>query len=182
MVALNGLTKFSKKKLNGNYSKILCAILNKSKKQHPTKQQFIATHLPSNKTSEQDNQDMLSTAGGVKMNTWVMFSNGFSSLRTSGAFLRTYTRRWLLGMNSNRKTKGVSADHNNSLPTSLQNKSVPFLSSFLFLSIPLKQTISIWYIAFSHLLTPPFVILWVSWMLLKEGWRKLWRRRWRGPP
>ena len=31
-------TKHLEKKLDGNYTKILCAVLNKSRKQHPTKQ------------------------------------------------------------------------------------------------------------------------------------------------
>ena len=39
------LIKLREKKLNGNYTRMLCAILNKSWKQHPTKQQFYS-HLP----------------------------------------------------------------------------------------------------------------------------------------
>ena len=40
------LTKRMKEKLNGNYTRILRAILNKSWRQHPTKQQLYG-HLPS---------------------------------------------------------------------------------------------------------------------------------------
>ena len=39
------LTKRMEKKLDGNYSRILRAILNKSRRQHPTKQQLYG-HLP----------------------------------------------------------------------------------------------------------------------------------------
>ena len=40
------LTKRMEKKLDGNYSRMLRAILNKSRRQHPTKQQLYG-HLPS---------------------------------------------------------------------------------------------------------------------------------------
>ena len=46
------------KKLDGNYARILRAILNKSWRQHPT-----ATCLPSRKLSELDEPDMQDTAG-----------------------------------------------------------------------------------------------------------------------
>ena len=42
------LTKYLEKKLDGNYTKILCAVLNKSWKQHPTKTtavQPLTSHL-----------------------------------------------------------------------------------------------------------------------------------------
>ena len=39
------LTKRTEKKLDGNYTRMLWAILNKSRKQHPTKQQLYG-HLP----------------------------------------------------------------------------------------------------------------------------------------
>ena len=39
------LTRYFEKKLHGNYIRMLCAVLNKSWKQHPTKQQLYS-HLP----------------------------------------------------------------------------------------------------------------------------------------
>ena len=45
MDALHGLTKRLKKKLDGNYTRMLRAILNKSWRQHPTRQQLYG-HLP----------------------------------------------------------------------------------------------------------------------------------------
>ena len=44
------LTKRMKKKLDGNYTRILRAILNKSWRQHPTKQQLYGHLLPITKT------------------------------------------------------------------------------------------------------------------------------------
>ena len=44
------LTKRMEKKLDGNYSRMLRAILNKSRRQHPTKQQLYGHLLPIIKT------------------------------------------------------------------------------------------------------------------------------------
>ena len=44
------LTKWMEKKLDGNYTRILRAILNKSRRQHPTKQQLYGHLLPIMKT------------------------------------------------------------------------------------------------------------------------------------
>ena len=44
------LTKRMKKKLDGNYTKMLQAILNKSWRQHPTKQQLFNHQSPITKT------------------------------------------------------------------------------------------------------------------------------------
>ena len=51
------LMKRLKKKLDGNYTRILRAVLNKFRKQLCT-----ATYLPSRKPSKKDDQDMLGTA------------------------------------------------------------------------------------------------------------------------
>ena len=56
------LMKCSEKKLDGNYTSILRAVLNKSSKQHHIKQQLY-DHLPP------ISQDMLSTAGEIKTNS-----------------------------------------------------------------------------------------------------------------
>ena len=57
------LTKQLEKKLDGNYTRMLQAILNKSWRQHPTKHQLRATYLPSRKLSKLDEPDMQDTAG-----------------------------------------------------------------------------------------------------------------------
>ena len=51
------------KKLDGNYTRMLRAILNKSWRQHPTKQQLYGH--PSRKLSKLDDPDMQDTAGEV---------------------------------------------------------------------------------------------------------------------
>ena len=56
---------------------MLRAILNKSWKQHPTKQQLFGHLLPvSKKTSKLDEQDTQNTAGEERMNIQVTFSYG----------------------------------------------------------------------------------------------------------
>ena len=55
------LTKRMEKKLEGNYTRMLRAILNKSWRQHPTKQQLYDP--PSRKLSKLDESDMQDTAG-----------------------------------------------------------------------------------------------------------------------
>ena len=59
------LTKRLEKKLDGNYTRMLCAILNKSWRQHTTRQHtnYTATCLPSRKLSKLDEPDMQDTAG-----------------------------------------------------------------------------------------------------------------------
>ena len=53
------------KKLDGNYTRMLRAILNKSWRQHATKQQQLYGHLPPRKLSKLDEPDMQDTAGEV---------------------------------------------------------------------------------------------------------------------
>ena len=62
------LTKRMEKKRDGNYTKMLRAILNNSWKQHPTKQQLYG-HLPiAQKLSKLDELDMWDIAGEVGTN------------------------------------------------------------------------------------------------------------------
>ena len=56
--------KYSEKKLDGNYTRILHAVLNKSWKQQPTKQQLYS-NLPPILQTIQDEQNMQGTAGLV---------------------------------------------------------------------------------------------------------------------
>ena len=57
------LTKRLEKKLDGNYRRMLRAILNKSWRQHPTRHQLYGHLLPSRKLSKLDEPDMQNTAG-----------------------------------------------------------------------------------------------------------------------
>ena len=54
------VTKRMEKKLDGNYTRMLRAILNKSWRQHPTK--HTVTYFPSLKLSKLDEPDMQDTA------------------------------------------------------------------------------------------------------------------------
>ena len=56
------LTKRLEKKLDGNYTRMLRAILNKSWRQHPTRHQLFATCLLSRKLFKLDETDMQDTA------------------------------------------------------------------------------------------------------------------------
>ena len=70
------LTKRLEKKLDGNYTRMLRAILNKSWRQHPTKHQLYG-HLPSlRKLSKLDEPDMQVTAGEAETSSSVMYSYG----------------------------------------------------------------------------------------------------------
>ena len=60
------LTKRIEKNLDGNCTRMLRAILNKSWKQHPTKQQLYVTKLSSQKPPKLDEQNMRDTAGEVR--------------------------------------------------------------------------------------------------------------------
>ena len=55
------LTKRLKKKIDGNYTRMLRAILNKSLRQHPQTNDYTATCLPSRKLSKLDKPDMKDT-------------------------------------------------------------------------------------------------------------------------
>ena len=64
------LTKRLKKKLDGNYTRMLRAILNK------TGGNYTATCLPSRKLYKLDERDMQDTAGEATTNSSVMYSYG----------------------------------------------------------------------------------------------------------
>ena len=60
------LTKRLKKKLDGNYTRMLRAILNKSWRQHPMRHQLYGHCLPSRKLSKLDEPDTQDTAGEAR--------------------------------------------------------------------------------------------------------------------
>ena len=64
------------KKLDGNYTRMLQAILNKSWRQHPTRHQLYGHLLPITKTIKLDEPDTQNTAGEVRTHSLVMYSYG----------------------------------------------------------------------------------------------------------
>ena len=105
-----------KKKLNGNCKRILRAILNKSWKQHPTKQQLYSQLLPISKTIEirrirhtghcwRNRGDLISyvlvwaPSQGVQMlEVWLELIDN-SSLQTQDVVYRTCRMRWSIETN-----------------------------------------------------------------------------------
>ena len=63
------LTKRLEKKLDGNYTRMLRAILNKSWRQHPTRHQLYGHLPPSQKLFKLDKPDMQDTAGEAGTNS-----------------------------------------------------------------------------------------------------------------
>ena len=70
------LTKRLKKKLHGNYTRMLRAILNKSWRQHPTRHQLYGHLPPITKTIQVRRTDTQDTAGEARTNSSVMYSYG----------------------------------------------------------------------------------------------------------
>ena len=70
------LTKWMEKRLDGNYTRMLRVILNKSWKKFPQSSSCTATDHPSRKLSKWDEPDTRDTAGEVGTNSWVMYSCG----------------------------------------------------------------------------------------------------------
>ena len=108
------LTKRLKKKLDGNYTRMLRAILKKSWRQHPTRHQLY-------KLNEPDTQD---TAGEIRTNLSVMYSYGpphmakqkrddqlehtyISYVRIRDAALKICQKRWMIGRSGERGS-GIS--------------------------------------------------------------------------
>ena len=105
------LTKRLEKKLDGNYTRMLRAILNKSWRQHPTRHQLYGHLPPITKLSKLDEPDMQNIAGEAGTSSLVMYSYGppymaeqkqddqlehtYSSyVRIRNVALRTCQRRW----------------------------------------------------------------------------------------
>ena len=115
------LTKWLKKKLDGNYTRMLRAILNKSWRQHPTRHQLYG-HLPPIMKTIQVRQTR--HAGEARMNSSVMYSYGpphmvkqkqddqlehtYSSyVRIWDVTLKTCQKRWMIGRSGERGS-GIS--------------------------------------------------------------------------
>ena len=110
------LAKRLEKSLDGNYTRMLQAILNRSWGQHPTKQQMYS-HLPPIMKTIQIRRTRL--AGQVGTSSLVMYSYGplhmaeqkrgdqlehtySSSVRIQGVAPRTCRKRWMIGRDGER--------------------------------------------------------------------------------
>ena len=117
------LTKRLEKKLDGNYTRMLRAILNKSWRQHPTRHQLYS-HLQSRKLYKLDEPDTQDTAGEARTSSSVMYSYGplhmakqkqdnqlehtYSSyVRIRDVALKTCQKRWMIGKSDERES-GIS--------------------------------------------------------------------------
>ena len=118
------LTKQLMKKLDGNYTRMLRAILNKSWRQHPTRTNNTVTCLSSRKLYKLDEPDTQDTAGEASTNSSVMYSYGpphmakqkqddqlehtYSSyMRIRDVALKTCQKRWMIGWSGERGS-GIS--------------------------------------------------------------------------
>ena len=113
------LTKQLKKKLDGNYTRMLRAILNKSWRQHPQDTNSTATCLPSRKLYKFDEPATQDTAREARTSSSVMYSYGpphmakqkqddqlehtYSSyVRIRDVALKTCQKRWMIGRSGER--------------------------------------------------------------------------------
>ena len=118
------LTKQLKKKLDGNYTRMLRAILNKSWCNTPQDTNYTATCLPSRKLYKSDEPDTQDTAGETRTNSSLMYSYGpphmakqkqddqfehiYSSyVRIHYVALKTNQKRWMIGKSGERGS-GIS--------------------------------------------------------------------------
>ena len=107
------------KKLDGNYTRMLQVIFNKSWRQHPTKQQLYGHLPPITKTMKVRHADTQDTAGEAGTSWWIIFSYGplhmaekkqgdqlestySSSVRIRDVALRTCQKRWMIGRSGER--------------------------------------------------------------------------------
>ena len=117
-------TKWLKKKLDGNYTRMLRAILNKSWRQPPQGTKYTANCLPSRKLYKLDEPDTQDTVGEARTNSSVMYSYGpphmaklkqddqlehtYSSyVRIWDVALKTCQKRWMIGRSGERGS-GIS--------------------------------------------------------------------------
>ena len=111
------LTKRMEKKLDGNYARMLQIILNKSWRQHPTKQQLYSHLPPTTKTIKVRRN----TDGKVGTSSWVIYSSGSlhmdvqrqddqleptysSSVPIRDVGLRTCRKQWTIGRGGERRS------------------------------------------------------------------------------
>ena len=112
------------KKLDGNYTRMLRAILNKSWRQHPHKTPAVRPLASHHKLYKLDEPDTPDTAGEARMNSSVMYSYGpphmakqkqddqlehtYSSyVRIQDVALKTCQKQWMTGRSGERGS-GIS--------------------------------------------------------------------------
>ena len=118
------LSKQLEKKLDGNYTRMLRAILNKSSGNTPQGTNYTATYVPSRKLYKLDEPDTQDTAGEARTSSSVMYSYGrphmakqkqddqlqhkYSSyVRIRDIALKTCQKRWMIGRSGERGS-GIS--------------------------------------------------------------------------
>ena len=114
------LSKRMEKKLDGNYTRMLQAILNKSWKQNPTSSSCTAIYRLLRKLCKLDEPDMQNNAGEEDTNSKVIYSCGplhldeqrqddqlepiyNSSLPIRDVALKTYRKRWTIEVGGKRR-------------------------------------------------------------------------------
>ena len=104
------LTKRLEKKLDGNYTRMLRAILNKSWQQHPTRHQLYG-HLPPITKSIQVRRTRHAghcwRSRDELIRDVLLFSTNVHSAAMLGCFLKTYLGRWTIGRSGERGS-GIS--------------------------------------------------------------------------
>ena len=117
------LTKRQEKKIDGNYTRMLRAILNKSWRQHPTKQQLYGHLPPITKTIQVRRTRNAGHCWRSRTSSYVMYSYGpphmaeqklddqvkptySSSVRIRDVALETCQRRWTIGRSGEREGQG----------------------------------------------------------------------------
>ena len=120
------LTKRMEKKLDGNYTRMLRAIFNKSWRQHPTQPQLYGHLPPITKTIKVRRTSMQDIAGEAGTSSKVMFSYGprhmaeqkqddqleptySSSVRIRHIALRTCQKRWTIGEERRERVRDIRA-------------------------------------------------------------------------
>ena len=112
------LTKRLERKLDGNYTRMLRAVLNRSWRQHPTRHQLYGHLPPSWKLYKLDEPDTRDTAGEARTSCGpphmdvqkqddqheLTYSN---YVRTQDVTLKTCRRRWMIGRRGERGS-GIS--------------------------------------------------------------------------
>ena len=108
-------TKQLEKKLDGNYTRMLRAVLNKSWRQHPTRHQLYGHLPPSRKLYKLDEPDTRDTAGEARTSSHMAVQKQNDQLeltysnyvRTQDVTLKTCRRRWKIGRSGERGS-GIS--------------------------------------------------------------------------
>ena len=114
------LTKWLEKKLDGNYTRMLLAILNKSRRQHPTKHQLYGHLPPITETIQVDESGMqwwahkwctpVDPPHMAELKQDDQLENTYSSyVRIRDVARKTWQRWWTIGKSGKRGTGDIRA-------------------------------------------------------------------------